>query len=191
MKAEACISRLNRLYFYEYALVLICFPPSAWRTSDNPLSCKPTVQIPTFKRVRLVSAYVVAGILMFVGVMGLLFEAEKGMPSSRHFYGYVLAVVLVTSGALIWIGARRRYGGGPWSVFGIILVAAAISASACLLELQVRHRPLAYPLTAYEMLAVFWGVSAYCLAYGHIRHCARRRMSGRPDSSAPVPSKPS
>src|SRR6266446_4930943 len=48
----------------------------------------------TVRKVRRITAYGFGSLLFCVGVMGFLIELGKGVPSSRNFAGYLLAVVL-------------------------------------------------------------------------------------------------
>jgi hypothetical protein len=119
--------------------------------------------------VRPVSAYVAGGALVFLGIVGLLIEFSKAKPSFANFYGYVLAVVLIASGVLTCVAARSNYGGGLWSFFGLVCVAATIGRLASVAQMYMENRHLVSPGIFYSTTAGLWGVGCYCLFWGHMR----------------------
>src|SRR5205807_2689292 len=99
----------------------------------------------TLERIWRVAAFVAGGLLIFLGLMGMMIEVSKRQPSSTNFYGYVLAVVLLACGTAICIAARCRYGGGLWSFFGLLFVAASTARFAFVSESYIRNRHLFSP----------------------------------------------
>jgi hypothetical protein len=122
---------------------------------------------------RRLAAYVIDGALVFLGILGLLAESGQGKPSSTNFYGYVLAVLLLACGAIIFVGIRSTYGGGAWSLFGLLLVAAAIARATSLVQWLIQGRELRSPVGFYSTIAALLGVGCYCLAWGHLRRCRK------------------
>jgi hypothetical protein len=127
------------------------------------------VQDSAIMKGRRLAAYVIDGTLMFLGVLGLLIESSRGKPSSTHFYGYVLAVLFLACGAIIFVGMRSAYGGGAWSLVGVLLVAAAIARITSMVQGLIQGRELRSPVVFCSTIAALWGVGCYCLAWGHIR----------------------
>ena len=128
------------------------------------------MQESTVRKVKRAIPYVAGGVLIFLGVMGLLIEFSKVMPSSTNFYGYVLWVVLIVSGILICIAAWSHYGGGLWSFFGLMFIAETIGHLTFLAQVYMQHRHLTSPVSFFSTTAAFWGVGSYCLVWGHMRH---------------------
>ena len=124
-----------------------------------------------------VAALAAGGALIFLGIMGLMIEISKGTPSSTHFSGYVLAVALVASGALTCIAVRSRYGGGLWSFFGLLLLAATAYRFALASETYARKRDLLAPGVFFSTTAALCGVGFYCLIWGHIRRHRGTKIS--------------
>jgi uncharacterized membrane protein HdeD (DUF308 family) len=135
------------------------------------------MQDSTRKKAGPVSAYIIGGVLTFLGIVGLLVEFGKGNPSSRNFYGHVLAAILVASGVLTCAATRLRYGGGLWSFVGLILVVAATARLAQDLQMHARGRDLAFPEMFYSTTAALWGAGCYCLVWGHMRHQRQKACS--------------
>jgi hypothetical protein len=121
------------------------------------------------KKIGRVSAYVVGGVLIFIGTVGLVIELSREKPSSTNFYGYALAVVCITSGVLACVAAKSHYDGGPWFLFGLICVATCLSNIAFVSQLYMRGRHVAFPVITYSKIAGLWGVGCYCLIWGHMR----------------------
>ena len=125
------------------------------------------------KKVRHMTACIAGGALIFLGIMGFLIEISKGKPSSTNFYGYVLAAVFVACGVLTCVAVRSHYGGGLWSFFGLLFVAAATVRLVSVSQAYMQNRHLIYlisPVIFFSTTAAFWGVGCYCLAWGHMRH---------------------
>ena len=133
------------------------------------------MQDSTLRKVKSVSVYVAGGTLAFFGTMGSLIEFSEGRPSSTNFYGYAVAVVLIASGVLTCVAARSHYGGGLWSFFGLICVAAAIVRFASASQVYMRGRDLISPVVFFSTTAVLWGVGCYCLIWGHLRHQRQKK----------------
>ena len=131
----------------------------------------------TARKVRRITAYIFGSVLICLGVMGFLIELGKGMPSSRHFAGYVLAVVLVVCGVLTCIAVRLQYGGGLWSLLGLLLVAAGSARLAFGLQLVLQggyaHSAVVFGSTTATLL----GVGIYCLSWGHLRRDPSKKSS--------------
>jgi len=118
------------------------------------------------------AAHFIDGTLVLFGVVGLLAELSKGRPSSTNFYMYVLAGLLLTCGVIIFIGIRSTYGGGAWSLFGLLLVAAALARITAFVQAYMQGREVR-SVAFYSSIAALWGVGCYCLAWGHVR-CHRK-----------------
>ena len=130
---------------------------------------------------RRLAAYIIDGALVLLGVLGLLVELNKGKPSSTNFYGYVFAFLLLLCGVIVFLGIRSAYGGGAWSLFGLLLVAAASARFTSLLQGLINGRELRSPIIFFSTLTALWGAGCYCLAWGHIR---RRREEPNPQDGA-------
>ncbi len=146
------------------------------RTGPANAACARRMQASTLNKVGRVTAYAVGGALIFVGIMGLLIEFSKGKPSLTNFYGYVLAAVFVTSGALTCVAVRSHYGGGLWSFFGLVFVGAATGRFALVTELYMRSRHLISPAFFFSTTTALWGVGCYGLFWGHLRHHKERKI---------------
>ena len=156
-------------HFSRYALTVLF-------AAGGVITCMAVLRempVSTGRKVRRMTAYLFGSVLFCLGVMGLLIELGKGMPSSKNFAGYVIAAVLVACGALTCIAVRLHYGGGLWSLLGLLFVAAGtvrLVSSTWQMELQGRH--LISPDVPYATTAALCGVGFYCLCWGHFR---RRR----------------
>lgn len=131
----------------------------------------------TVRKVMRITAYVVGSVLFCLGVLGFLTELGKGMPSSTHFSGYVLAVVLVACGVLTCIAARLHYGGGLWSLLGLLLVAVGTCNLVSIWQAEIQGRHLISPVVSYSTIAALCGVGFYCLCWGHIRRHGEKKRN--------------
>lgn len=129
----------------------------------------------TVRKVRRITAYVFGSVLFCLGVMGFLIELGKGMPSSTHFSGYVVAVALVACGVLTCIAVRLHYGGGLWSLLGLLLLAAGTVRIAFTWQLEIRGRHLISPAVSNSTTAALCGAGFYCLSWGHFRRHREKR----------------
>jgi hypothetical protein len=134
------------------------------------------IGLAAWKQTGHVLSYAAGGILVFLGALGLLIEFHKASPSSTNFYGYVLGVVLIVSGALTCVAVRLNYGGGLWSFFGNLFVAAAIARVALAWQVYMQGRHFISPIVVHSITAGLWGVGCYCLAWGHMRHHRKKAM---------------
>jgi len=157
--------RLSSTNFFGYGLAVLLI-------ASGVLIC-----LVARSQVKRVGAYLVGGTLVFLGLMGLLTELEQKKLSSTNFSGYVRSVVLIASGALTWVAARFHYGGGLWSLFGLICSAAAFARFVSALQVNVRGRHLSSPEFFYSTTALLWGVGCYCLIWGHMRHHRQKKNS--------------
>jgi len=124
---------------------------------------------PTACKVRRITAYLIGSVLICVGAMGFLIELGKGMPSSRNFIGYVDAVVLVAFGVLACIAVRLHYGGGYWSLLGLLLVVAGTLRIVAILQAEIRGSHWIIPAASYSTATSLCAVGLYCLSWGHLR----------------------
>ena len=120
-------------------------------------------------RGRRLVAYVVDGVLIFLGILGLVIESSEAKPSSTNFFGYVLAVLFLACGAIVCLAIRSGYGGGAWSLCGLLLFAAAIARLTSIMQVHMQGRNLISPVVSYSTAAALWGAGCYCLAWGHMR----------------------
>jgi hypothetical protein len=127
------------------------------------------------RKVRRLTAYVFGSVLICLGVMGLLIELGKGMPSSSHFSGYVASVVLVVCGVGICIAVRCQYGGGFWSLLGLLLAALGTGRLLCLWLLTLHGRGRHAPVDFDFGTAALFAIGCYCLAWGHFRRHKGRK----------------
>jgi hypothetical protein len=134
------------------------------------------------------AAYAVGGLLVFLGVLGLLVEAGKGKLSPTNFNGYLLVTLFLVCGAMILLGVRSGYGGGAWSLVGVLLSAAATARLAVHMHALLQGRHLITPTISFFTTAALWGGGCYCLACGHLRH--HRRMPNKPALSNDGPTTP-
>jgi hypothetical protein len=139
------------------------------------------MQDSTPRKIGRVTAYATGGVLIFLGILGLLIESSKGKPSSTNCYGYVLAVALIACGTLTCIAVRSHYGGGLWSFFGCLCVAAAIARVALVWQVHMQGKHFTFPVIVYSTTAGLWGVGCYCLAWGHMRR--HRKKAAPPNKS--------
>jgi hypothetical protein len=125
--------------------------------------------------VKRVSAYIAGGLFIALGIMGFLVEFSEGKASSSIIAGYVMATVFVTWGTLLCSAVKLHYGGGVWSLVGITFVALATIRAAFLLDIYLRGRHLISPVIQFSLVAAFWGVGCYSLAWGHMRHHRKKK----------------
>jgi hypothetical protein len=126
-----------------------------------------------------VAPYVGGGTLILLGFMGLMIEVGKGTPSFTNFHGYVLAGLFLACGAITCIAAWSQYGGGLWSFFGLLFLAAATFRFAIASEMHMRSRQLVSPAVFFSTTAALCGVGFYCLIWGHSRRHREARSSLR------------
>ena len=152
-------------HFFGYALAVLL-------AAGGVLTCLAALRgMPdsTGRKVGRITSYLFGGVLFCLGVMGFLIELGKGMPSSSHFTGYVASVVLVVCGVAICVAVRCRYGGGSWSLLGLLLAALGTGRLVCfwLLTLYGWGRN---SLGGFDYgTAASFGIGCYCLAWGHLR----------------------
>lgn len=119
---------------------------------------------------------------MFIGIIGLVLEFNKAMPSSVNFYRYTLAVLFLASGVLVFIAAQSNYGGGIWSFVGLICVAVAISRIAFTCQVYLQGLHLISPVVCYSLTIIYLGIGCFCLVWGQIRH-QRKKISQQVNSA--------
>jgi len=152
-------------HFPGYALAVL-FAASGVLTCLAVLRGMPDSMV---RKVRRITAYVFGSGLFCFGALGFLIQLGEGMPSSTHFAGYVLAVVLVACGVLTCIAVRLHYGGGLWSLLGLLSVAAGALRLVSIWQAEIQGRHLNSPVVSYSTIATLCGVGFYCLSWGHIR----------------------
>ena len=152
-------------HFFDYALAVL-FAAGGVLTCLAALRGMPNS---TARKVRRVTAYVFGSVLICLGVMGFLTEVGKGMPSSRHFAGYVLAVALVACGVLTCVAVRLHYGGGLWSLLGLLLAAAGSVRLVFVWQAALQGRYLGSPVVFDSTAGALCAVGFYCLSWGHLR----------------------
>jgi hypothetical protein len=128
------------------------------------------IGLAAWKQPRHMVTYAAGGVLIFLGALGLLIEFSKASPSSTNFYGCVLGTILIASGALTCVAVRLNYGGGLWSFFGSLFVAAAILRVAFAWQVYMQGGHFISPVVFHSITAGLWGVGCYCLVWGHMRH---------------------
>ena len=158
-------------HFYGYALAVL-FAASGVLTCLAVLRGMPDS---TVRKVRRITAYLIGSVLFCLGVLGFLTELGNGMPSSTHFAGYVLAVVLGACGVFICIAVWLDYGGGLWSLLGLLLVASGTFRLVSIWQAEIQGRHLISPVVSYSTIAALCGVGFFCLSWGHIRRHGQRR----------------
>jgi hypothetical protein len=133
------------------------------------------MQQATFKKFQRGGAYLVGGLLLFLGVTGFFIQFKRGMLSSTNFQGYVLAIALTVSGGLTCGAVRVQYGGGLWSFVGVICSAIVIFRFANAIQIEMRGEFLVHPVDFFSKTAGLFGVGCYCLIWGHIRRHRKRK----------------
>lgn len=107
--------------------------------------------------------------MVFFGVLGFFIEFSKHKPSLTNFSGYAVALSLFACGVTICVATWLRYHGGPWSFFGIVMVAAAACRFGFASEIYLRGKFLLDPNSYLIATCLLCGVGCYCLIWGHLR----------------------
>jgi hypothetical protein len=121
--------------------------------------------------------YIACALLILIGLLGVFVENRKGPPSATHFSPYILAAAFLLSGGITLVALRLRYGGGLWFLVGLAFVTLSFARGAFVIQIHFQGRRLIDPVTFLWTTAALWGIGAYCLVWGHIRHRQRNCLT--------------